>query len=330
MKISMQFFCFALLIGALWACKTTPDQQTTFIQTDNEFSLKRAAGGSSGMEQIGDNSFVLVYDLKVFEDGPRLAQLVVSESGLSVSPILVDKWDMSGKASDLEAISSIPGRENEFMVAESGDWQGDYGRLFHLKIDFEQSKAVVLQSIQLPVFTSNTPETTGDQYEAIACLPYSLEQIIILLGERGGSTANKHGRIRWGLYHLETMQFQFTPEGKNGLPVELPAEIHTNQLRSITDFYVDKSGTIWSAACEDSGDYGPFRSLVYQLGSVQENNIEQPVLLNSDFDHLLYLPALKIEALAGPVNLMNYNLSIGTEDENYGGIWRPVQFIKFP
>ena len=206
MKNTTRFFLGSMLLLFLTACDTTqniaqvaPPDDAKLIPAD------KMGGGSSGMTQITDSTYLLVYDLKIHEEGPRLAILTVNDEAVTVDPVRVDFWDEDGLASDLESVCAIPGRDNEFLVAESGNWQGKLGRIFHLKLDAATLQAEVLGSSQLPMLQRNDFDMTGDQYEGIYCLSYKETVYTVLLAERGGSPTYPNGIIRWGTLDLNTL-----------------------------------------------------------------------------------------------------------------------------
>ncbi|MEL7425239.1 MAG: hypothetical protein AAFN81_19790 [Bacteroidota bacterium] len=330
MKSTPHLFCrvwLPLLTLLITACNITEDvAKAPPPQTTPQISADKMGGGSSGMVQLTDSSYLLVYDLKIFEEGPRLAILTASDEAIKVSPISVDNWGEDGPASDLESVCAIPGRPNEFLASESGNWQGKLGRMFHLKLDPAKLEAKVVGSSIIPMLRRNDLDVTGDQYEAIYCLPSSGPQRLVLLGERGGSPANPRGVMRWGVLDLEQHSFTFTDAGLAGLSVNAPGHWQDEQTkRSITDIHVDAKGTIWAAASEDQGDSGPFYSVIYRLGQLGDNQPGVPLTIAEELTEFKEIDGFKLEALAGPRGGIQCTHSFGTEDEIYGGIWRPIQ-----
>jgi len=293
--------------------------------TDIKIENFRSGGGSSGMEQIGEDSYLLVYDVKNFRKGNRLALLKVKNESLDVYPIAVSNWGEEGISSDLESICSVPGTQDEFLIAESGNWQGKLGRIFHIKVDTAQRSALVLGSAKLPKLFRNDRGQKGDQYEAILCLPHEGNKKIIVLGERGGSKVNPSGVVRWGVLDLDKYTLYISMKGLEGKKVSAPGSwVNSDDKRDLTDFHLDDNGTIWAGASEDQGDSGPFYSVVYKLGKVNPDDKENPVSIYTN--EILYkeVNGFKIEALSGPCMGINSTLSFGTEDEMYGGVWRPL------
>ncbi|PIF00651.1 MAG: hypothetical protein CR994_04635 [Maribacter sp.] len=285
----------------------------------------KKSGGSSGMEQIGDCSYLAVYDVKRNSKGVRLALIKVREDSLSVAPIQIDTWDKKGISSDLESICAIPDKDNEYLIAESGNWQGKLGRIFHIKVDTLELSANVLGSVKIPMLYRNDFDLTGDQYEAISCLPYGKNKRIVILGKRGGSKKTPNGIVRWGVLNIQEHSFKMDGEGIIGIPVNVPGNwTNTATKRSITDFHLDQEGIIWASASEDLGDTGPFYSIIYKLGRTNPLDKEKPFTIFKDINIAKDVNGFKIEALSGPCKNILGTHSFGTEDEIYGGVWRPI------
>ena len=315
--------CLLLLLSS---CSTSKKMKSTSVEINTPtIAIKKSSGGSSGMEQLNDSTYLVVYDVKNFKKGVRLAMVVLTEKSINVFPIKVDTWGIEGISSDLESICAIPGKENEFLIAESGNWKGNLGRIFHIQVDLSTRKATLLGSVKFPLLYRNDMDTTGDQYEAIHCLAYSENERIVILGERGGSKNNPTGVLRWGLYNTEQHTLNIEGQGLKGIAIDAPGNWQNKvQKRSITDMYIDANGIIWASASEDQGDAGPFYSVIYKLGKINPMNLQNPV---TPFDSLTIgreIYGFKIEALSGPQKEINCTHTFGTEDEIYGGVLRPL------
>ncbi len=322
----LQRFIFLPLLCILFfqisSCKTSQSVVSTSSQGIQPLKL---SGGSSGMEQLSDQSYLVVYDIKNFKEGTRLAMINVTDETIQVSPIPISGWDKEGKSSDLESICKIPGTADEYFIAESGNWEGKLGRIFHLKVNTTTLSANVLGTTKLPYQNINNPQVVGDQYESMACLPYSESERLLILGERGGSDINPRGNIKWGIYNLTTHELTFSDAGLKGITINAPgAWTNEKNKRDITDLHIDTEGGLWAAASEDTGDVGPFYSVIYKLGQLDTSNKERPVTVYSDFTQWTPVAGFKIEALSGPSKNINATLSFGTEDEIFGGVWRAI------
>lgn len=310
-----------ILLFQISSCKTSQSITTT----TQEIQPLKLSGGSSGMEQLNDQSYLVVYDIKKHKEGTRLAMIQITDETIQVSPIRISGWDEGGRSNDLESICKIPGTTNEYFIAESGNWEGKLGRIFHIRVDTTTRSATVLGTTQLPYKDINTLELVGDQYESMICLPYNASERLLILAERGGSEVNPRGNIKWGIYNLATHELTFSDAGLQGITVNAPGSwTNEKNKRDMTDLHVDTEGGIWAAASEDTTDVGPFYSVIYKLGQLDISNKEQPLTVYNDFTQWAPVAGFKIEALSGPPKNINATLSFGTEDEIFGGVWRPI------
>ncbi|GLR20115.1 hypothetical protein GCM10007940_47310 [Portibacter lacus] len=288
---------------------------------------KKLETGSSGMAQVNDNTYLAVYDLKNFQKGYRLGLISSYADSITVVPIKVENWvSEGGIPSDLEAISVIPDRPYEFLMTESGNWQGNLGRIFHIKLNIISRSAEVLGVFQLPMIHKNDIGLTGDQYEGIACVKNDDGAYQVILAERGGSSAYPNGLLKWANIDFTTHQINFSEQGKTGIPVAAPGEwSNASSKRDLTDLYIDKNGELWAAASQDLGDSGPFNSIIYKVGNTNSSN-NAPFTVFGTLEVYKSLSGYKIEALSGPsIAAPASKFTFGTEDEIYGGTWRPIE-----
>jgi len=322
-KIHLSYLHVALLLSLwlpMYGC-STPHAAT-------EDTSQQPTAGISGMAQIDGNSWLVVHDALSFENGPRLSIITLSADAAPVlHPVTVDSWpDADGRASDLESLCPLPSHPNEYLMAESGTWKEKGGRLFHLRLNALTRQAAILGVMKLPVLADNNPQQLGDQYEALACVRGADGRLLLLLGERGGSQRFPEGVIRWGVLDIERHELQFTEKGLEGVKVNAPGK-WKNELtnRDISDMYISPEGEIWVSAAEDNGDNGAFNSVIYSPGRIS-SNFSFPVLANQHSGVWRTIGSLKIEALSGAAeSVAGSRMSIGSDDENYGGIWRPVE-----
>jgi len=316
------FACTLLLplCMQLYGCATV--SQTT------DTSLPPSASGISGMAQIDGNAYLVVHDALSFENGHRMSIIRLSADAPPVfHPVTVDFWpDADGRASDLESLCAVPSRPNEYLMAESGTWKGKFGRLFHLRLDTLTNKAAILAVMKLPVLADNNPQQVGDQYEGLACVEGTDGRLLLLLGERGGSLRFPDGVIRWGIIDLDRHELQFTGNGLKGVKVNAPGtwkNARTN--RDISDMHISPEGLIWASAADDNGDNGTFTSVIYSPGRLS-GDVNAPVILNRHPKVWRTVSSIKIEGLSGPAaSVAGSRMSISSDDENYGAIWRPVE-----
>nr|VFJ92316.1 MAG: Esterase-like activity of phytase [Candidatus Kentron sp. LFY] len=282
------------------------------------------AGFISGMEEFKPDSYLVVADKKGDEDGYRVGILKTKNgSKLEFSPLKITDWKHSdGQASDLESACRVPGKSNEFLLAESGYWERKYGRIFHIEIN--TNGALVKNVFHIP---GSKDGVDGDNFEGMVCIEKD-DSIFVILGERGESSSYKNGYLRIGILDYSNSQLSWSKYSNN--PVEIVAPGHWNNpqsKRSISDLYLDKQGVIWAVATEDAeNDEGPFRSIIYKAALVSSSKPGTfPVVAINPTKAQWVIDGFKIEALAGPsTTVPNSYMSIGSEDESYGGVWRPL------
>ena len=288
-------------------------------------SIQGFAIGFSGMEQIDQDSYLVVLDKKVYEDGDRIGILKIQKEAEPIfSPLRITDWKHDdGQASDLESVCRIPETDNEFLLAEAGYWEGKYGRIFHVVLS--DGEASVKNVFRIPKIVGSADGIDGENFEGIVCFKNG-ESILVVLGERGGSSLYQNGFLRIGLLNLSEPELSWNKYSSN--PVEIAAPGNWNNTlskRSISDLYLDKHGVIWAVATEDPGDEGPFKSTIYKAAVVSAENKENPVVPIHTKKAYWTIDGFKIEALAAPSNLIKGSyMSIGTEDELYNGAWRSL------
>ncbi|MDP8257091.1 MAG: hypothetical protein P9M14_15195 [Candidatus Alcyoniella australis] len=280
--------------------------------------LRPCFPGISGMAILDEHSLLVVYDTKnkpKNADKPRVAALTIDRKG---RPELRDvrlTWPASAALpNDLESICPVPGRTDEFLAAESGFYQGRYGRVFHLLIQRANTRwtGAVLAVYRLPADTDNV--------EGLVCLRFDDQRKLLLLGERGGSDANPNGKLRLCSIGTDNA-LQVIQEQALSVDDTLWSDPLRN--RDIAELYLDPEGRLWGAAAQDQGDGGPFRSVIYLAGKV-ETQAENPLQLRPAPLVVYRIDGFKVEALCAPL-IPGSALSAGTDDEDYGGTWRPLQ-----
>lgn len=285
--------------------------------------------GFSGMTQMDDSHYLVVLDKKVFHKGERVGVLKIGKKGKqSFKTVQVADWrDADGQASDLESVCKLPNTENEYLLAESGYWQGKFGRIFHVSLHKRQAE--VLHVYHLPDFYSNAKGVDGDNFEGMECSARG-DSTLIILGERGGSERYPDGYLRFGVLNADKSALDWHSYAHQALVIKAPGVWRDAKAkRSISDLYLDKQGTLWAVATEDAGDMGPFTSVIYaaaQLAPQDKLAADQaPVRVISPRQVEWRVDGFKVEALAAPTSrIAASRIAIGTEDEDFGGVWRAL------
>ena len=314
------------LVGVVGMGYTVPrGNQQTAPTAEVAADAPPTGSGFSGLAQVNDSTYLAVHNKWYYEDGHRLT-IIRMEAGSAPTfdPVEVDDWlDSDGPASDLESICAIPARPNEFILAESGYWEEDYGRLFHVELDAQRDRATVIGAAKLPLFQDNNLDQTGDQFEGLECAAAGADAVLLILGERGGSESYQSGRLRWGTLDLMNHVLTFSAEGERGIEVDAPGPWSDGgKNRDIAALHLDDEGTLWAAAAEDPSDFGPFQSVIYRVGRVNRGStnaleVDETIVVWKE------VHGFKIEGLAGPSALVGgSSLSFGTDDELHGGVLR--------
>ena len=159
----------------------------------------------------------------------------------------------------------------------------------------------------------------------MACYPGGKDVPNLVLGMRGGQGRAGHqpARIDWGSLDLTT--YTFTPRSTHALP---PVPGFAGG-RGCADLHlVEKDGgfEVWSVAVRDEGDAGPFHSVVYRAGVLGfQKEWTWGFTAEARPAARLLIHGLKVEALAAPPRCVpRAGFAVATDDENYGGVWRPL------
>lgn len=275
--------------------------------------------GISGMAPLADGHWLAVVDTKAFSAAPRFVAFDPLDVPGSLREVAVDGWDKAGAPSnDLEALCALAGHPGEFLATESGYYQGQYGRLFHVR--YRQQRLEILAVMPLPRERSAVERGAG--FEGLACWPLGRRQYLLALGERGSSPLRPRASVRFGVFHQARRQTQWR---EDEAVLEIPAHwLDGTRLRGIADLYADGDGRLWAVSTIDPGDAGPFRSVIWSPGRLGRS-LAAPVEWLPHPASGWVVDGFKIEALSAPDTRIHGSvLSIGSEDEQLGGSWRAL------
>lgn len=277
--------------------------------------------GISGMAPMADGRYLIVIDTKSYSSEARFGLLdAVAKGGSHFQALEVDGWDKHGGLSnDLEAVCALSGRHDEFLALESSYRDADYGRVLHVQV--RDGRVQLKKALALPRERSNGKDGMG--YEGLACRPIDGDRYLLVLGERGGSKVRPRGTLRFGTFDAgrETLDWQATEIDLHAPGSWLSVPPH----RDIADLYADDEGALWAVAASDPDDYGPFRSLVWLVGKLDVRNLAHPLTLAPVKEPRWVIDGFKVEAVSAPdARIPGSLLSIGSEDEKLGGVWRAL------
>ncbi len=314
------FPCLAALLAG--GCAT----QTTVV------NASALSNGFSGMAMIDDTHYLAVHDELSHESGARISVLeVAADRNINITSVTPANWKHNaGRSNDLEGVCAIPKRDGEFLLVEAGHYDGDFGRMFHVKVDITKAThdVEVLYAFDLPEFDpKGRSDPAGDEIEGIACATRSDGQTLVILGERGGSSVYPSGLLRWVVIDLDAPgALQFSEAGSAGKSVDAPGSwSDPTKNRDISALHLDSDNNLWAAASEDLGDSGPFKSIVYKVAELKADDPD-PVQIAETLSVSHTVDGFKVESLAAPTNQAEGSVfAIGTEDEVFGGVWRALK-----
>ncbi len=272
----------------------------------------------SGLVWLDGDTFLAVSDAKN-PDEPhlnRLSVLTLPESldGLGFRPIRVRY--PGGPSSDFESAAGIPGTPY-VLLAESADDASDFQRIFLAEVRRNRARIVDV--------TSWSDFTDAFNIEATATST-SGEGRLFFWAERNQGEQYTH--IYWAPLGLDP--FTIGPISASVF-FELPADLVDDEgeplfNRPIVAMDIDADGQMYIAATLDpegispNPDNGPWRSILYRIGTVDENGLS----LDSEFTEIAVMDGLKIESIAVRDVNDEKDIFVGTDDENFGGVLRQV------
>lgn len=241
---------------------------------------------------------------------PRFGIMVIGTNSRYLT-VKEDWSSVSFLGNDLEGICQIPDRPNHFLIVESGYYQRrKYGRIMEAVLSRDSSswKVTIIRQLQLPL--------NVESIEGIACSKIDNNDLLVVIGEREATMVPEN--IRWDIlnYSNWTNTLSFN-EGTNFF-----SPISDRLSRDVSDLYLDSDSFLWCSGTFDNADPGPFKSVIYLIGKINPQ-ANPPVYIAAKPYKAWQLPGYKIEALASPI-LQGSALSIGTDDEDYGGTWRAL------
>lgn len=274
-------------------------------------TLSRAVSmpGISGIARLTGENLLCSHDLKFVEGGAYFGVLLHRQGEPLEYETVEFEWGAHPRGNDIESLARVQRRPGLYLAAESGYHNGNFGRVFLIQIRIDQNtwRGAVAEVWQLPRDVKNI--------EGLAFIEETEDSYKIVLGERGGGSQKRPGRLR----------IAKLPKG-GGEVVELAAQAITApgwpadaEVRHISGLIFDRQQRLWASSASDPGADGPFRTRIYCLGPITDEGAALADQLKVAYD----LPGLKVEALA-PGLRSKAPLSIATDDESYGGLWRPL------
>jgi hypothetical protein len=212
-------------------------------------------------------------------------------------------------AIDLESIAAVPGT-TLVLLAESGDDKGDpIPRIF--LAEYRRGQLSILDATDWPVPVNNVEGTAVASADG---------HLVFLYAER--AEGRQSTQLRWATFTPQPLAFGPFRE----ITFAVRAVKGAN-LRPVSAIEIDADGIIYAASAVDPGNAGPFRSIVWQIGRMHADEHGQPLLsLESRPRRLATVDGLKVEGLAVRRIAGKTQIIIGSDDESYGGVIRPLPY----
>jgi len=272
--------------------------------------------GVSGLAWAGPDSFIAVHDAKhpAEPSVPRIS--LIRRSGSNGQPTwrpLDVRWPSAeGPSSDLESIARIPGTP-QFLLVESGAGRKPVPHIYLAERHGDKL------SIQAAVPWPTTPHNV--EGSAVVRVGNAL---VFVYAERSEHEAA--GTLGWSPLSTETLRrggLQWGPVEHVSLrrPDWVPPD-----TRLVSAVAITREGRIYvSSAHDPGGDEGPFQSHIWTVGRLIGDSTGTPVLQHASQPcRLATLDGFKTEGLALAPDRRSPGVFIGTDDEQFGGAFRPL------
>ena len=274
-----------------------------FSPSNAQTSQWRPVNGSrqaniSGMALIEHTNlkttFLIVHDNKKKE---QTHAAIITVEGVNAPTYTPIQWLGDDIPVDLEAVSTIPKTDNEFMAFTAT------GRVFHIRLHQTAKTIEVLKSFDVPQIPIDS------DFEGFALQEFGNEYFAVW-ADRGLDA--KPATLFWSKLNIQTYAFGNVSLEKITVPYPV------GNTRHISDVKVDLSGAVFISSASDPGNDGPFASAIYYIGNFNFNYRESISLRKvPNLTRLFRFDYHKIEAIE-LVSGADGGMVFGTDDENLG------------
>jgi hypothetical protein len=265
----------------------------------------------SGLAFVGNGDLLAVHDVKRGSDGARVSRVHLpdTEAALHTEAVAVEAGESQWPGTDLESIAPVPGT-SLVLIAESGGGRRVGERAARIFLaEYRGGQLFILDEADWPVPVENVEGT------AVASAAGNL---VFLFAER--AEGNQSTKLRWATLSVQPLTF-----GRFREATFVVRAAKESNIRPVSAIDIDAEGIVYAASATDPGDDGPFRSIVWQIGRLHADEHRQPVLsLESPPRRLATVDGLKVEGLAVRRIAGKTQIVIGSDDEAYGGVVRPL------
>jgi len=260
------------------------DERWQFISGKRELAV-------SGISPTTDKDKYLVV-----HDNKKKGQLRVGLIDIDADSLYIGlDWPTETLPIDLEALSDIPGLENEYIA------MGSWGFCYWIKLDLQSQTINLIKEFRIP---GSGP-------------PLNLENLIIL-GENDNlyvawahrGSDREESILYWGSISLFDEDIAISV--KDSVFINIPWPLTAK--RHMSDMDIDNNNTLWTSATSDPGDDGPYKSAIYTIGVFAIVKGKINFNISQSFTKQFVFEKNKVEALA----VINNKIVFATDDENLG------------
>ena len=276
-----------IFILILFGCQTDLrpiDERWQFVSGKREIAI-------SGISPTSDtNKYLVVHDNK------KKGQLRVGLINLAADSLYEGlKWPSETLPIDLEALSNIPGLQNEYIA------MGSWGFCYWIKLDLQSNTLDIIKEFRIP--------DSGP--------PLNLESFLIIRKNNNTYVAwahrgsdNEESILFWGSISL--FDDNITISVEDSVFINLPWPITSK--RHMSDMDIDDNNAIWTSATSDPGDDGPYQSAIYKIGNFEISKEKLYFNISDTFPKKFVFNNNKVEALT----INGNKIIFATDDENLG------------
>lgn len=270
-----------LLIPAILFSQPNDDWKT--IHGDRLYSV-------SGIAPFKDR-YMVVHDNKK-KGQPRISYI---DWDFKIHPIA---WPEAKLPYDLEAIVTIPGYENRFILMEST------GICYELTIDPATLWTKLIHSFTLPDLKPNM------NLEGLTIYP-SGQGLVFIYGDRGSD--KRKSTLFTAFFNPKKRSFYEV----NQFTFDLPKP--KKHKRNIADLALKADGSVWTSATSDPGNNGPFTTAIYELGEINHAGTFTPIHPELQ-QPIMEFGGQKVEAMM----FHKGHLVFMTDNENFGATFKQL------
>ena len=260
------------------------DERWQFISGKRELAV-------SGISPTTDKDKYLVV-----HDNKKKGQLRVGLIDIGADSLYIGlKWPTETLPIDLEALSDIPGLENEYIA------MGSWGYCYWIKLDLQSKTIDLIKEFRIP---DSGPRLN---LESLLILGEN-DNLYVAWAHRGSD--GEEAILYWGSISLFDEDIAISV--KDSIFINIPWPVIAK--RHMSDMDIDNNNILWISSTSDPGDDGPYKSGIYKIGLFEIVKEKINFNISQSFTKQFVFEKNKVEALA----VINNKIVFATDDENLG------------